>query len=48
MVEQPSLEKETSTSTGRQLWKVTLGVTGLLLVVGLIFLLIGKHIGLPH
>jgi len=48
MVEQPSLEKEVSTATGCRLWSVTLGVTGLLSVLAIIFLLVGKHIGLPN
>jgi len=48
MEQPPSLDKETSTRTGRRLWSVTLGIAGLLILIGLIFLLIGKHIGLPH
>lgn len=47
MVEPPSLQKETSTRTGRRLWMVTLGVTALLILIGIIMLLVGKHIGLP-
>jgi hypothetical protein len=47
-MEQPvSLSKETSTRTGRRLWIVTLGVTALLVLIGIIFLLVGKHIGFP-
>jgi hypothetical protein len=48
MVEQPPLEKEIATPTGRKLWSVTLGAAGLLAVLTIIFLLVGKHIGLPH
>jgi hypothetical protein len=47
MEEQPSLEKETSTKTGRRLWVVTLSISGLLVLIGIIFLLVGRHIGLP-
>jgi hypothetical protein len=42
----PSLSKETSTPTGRRLWIVTLGITALLALIGIVFLLVGKHIGL--
>lgn len=42
-MEQPSLEKEVSTRTGRRLWMVTLGVTGLLVVIGVIFVVLAKH-----
>jgi hypothetical protein len=48
MAQPPSLDKETSTQTGRRLWSVTLGIAGLLILIGLIFLLIGKHIGLRY
>jgi hypothetical protein len=48
MEQPPSLEKEISTRTGRRLWGVTLGIAGLLILIGLIFLFIGQHIGLPH
>ncbi len=41
----PSLNKEMSTQTGRRLWKVTLGTAALLVLIGLIFLLVGNHIG---
>jgi hypothetical protein len=47
MEEPPSLTEETSTRTGRKLWAVTLSVTALLVVIGIIFLLVGHHIGLP-
>jgi hypothetical protein len=45
MLEPPSLQKETSTRTGRRLWMVTLGITALLVVIAIIMLLVGKHIG---
>ena len=47
MEEPPSRSKETSTRTGRKLWTVTLSMTALLVVIGIIFLLVGHHIGLP-
>jgi hypothetical protein len=47
MEQAASLSKETSTRTGRRLWIVTLGVTALLVLIGIIFLLVGKHIGFP-
>jgi hypothetical protein len=47
MEQPPSLEKEMSKRTGRKLWTVTLSVTALLVVIGIIFLLVGHHIGLP-
>jgi hypothetical protein len=47
MVDPPSLQKETSTRTGRRLWMVTLGITALLILIGIILLLVGRHIGLP-
>jgi hypothetical protein len=47
MEQPPSLENEISTKTGRRLWFVTIGISALLGVVVVIFLLIGKHIGLP-
>ncbi len=47
MEQPPSFSKETSTRTGRHLWTVTLGITALLVLIGTIFLLVGKHLGLP-
>jgi hypothetical protein len=47
MEESPSLAKETSTKTGRRLWTVTLGISALIVVIGVIFLLVGRHIGFP-
>jgi hypothetical protein len=47
MEQPPSLEQEKSTTVGRRLWTVTLGVSGLLVVILVIFLLISHHIGLP-
>lgn len=50
MLKIPSAGDEASTPTGRRLWEVTLGVFGVLVVVGIIFLLIGNriyHIGFP-
>ena len=47
MQEPPSLSKETSTRTGRKLWTLTLSVTVLLVLIGIIFLFVGHHIGLP-
>jgi hypothetical protein len=43
----PSLGKEMSTRTGRRLWTVTIGVTALIVVVGIVLLLVGRHIGFP-
>ncbi len=43
----PSLDKETSSPIGRRIWSVTLGVTALLVLLGIIFLLVAHHIGLP-
>ena len=43
MAEQPTLEKELSTRTGRQLWKVSLAMTGLLALIGIVFLVLAKH-----
>jgi hypothetical protein len=43
MADQPTLEKELSTRTGRQLWKVSLGMTGLLGVIGIVFLVLAQH-----
>jgi hypothetical protein len=48
MVQEPSLQQETSTPAGRRLWRLTLSVAGLLLVIGIVFLIIGHHIGLAH
>ena len=48
MVDQPSLQKEVSTRTGRRLWQVTLGITALLILIATVLLLVGKHIGLPN
>jgi hypothetical protein len=45
MVEPPSLQKETSTRTGRRLWTVTIGISALLILIGIIFLLVGKNMG---
>ena len=45
MIKTPSADKEASTPSGRRLWLVTLGVFGLLVVLGIAFLLLGKHIG---
>jgi hypothetical protein len=43
MADQATLERELSTRTGRQLWKVSLGMTGLLVVIGIVFLFLAKH-----
>ena len=48
MDQPPSLQKETSTRTGRRLWSVTLGITTLLILIGIVSLLIGRHIGLHY
>jgi hypothetical protein len=48
MTDQPSLQQETSTRTGRRLWMVTLGVAALLILITIIFLVVGKHLGLPQ
>jgi hypothetical protein len=48
MVQEPSLQQETSTPAGRRLWRITLSVAGLFLVIGIVFLIIGHHIGLAH
>ena len=47
MEQPPSLDKEMSTRPGRRLWMVTLGTTALLVLIGIIFLLVSKHIGFP-
>jgi hypothetical protein len=47
MEEPPSLSQETATRSGRRLWMVTLGVTALLVLIGIVFLLVGNHIGFP-
>jgi hypothetical protein len=44
----PSLSKETSTPSGRRLWMVTLGVTALIVLIGIVMMLVGRHIGLPR
>ena len=43
MADQPTLDKELSTPAGRRLWQISLGVTGLLAVIGIIFLVLAKH-----
>jgi hypothetical protein len=47
MVEPPSFQKETHTRTGRRLWAVTLSIAAVLILIGTILLLVGKHIGFP-
>jgi hypothetical protein len=43
MVDQPTLKKEVSNQTGRQLWKVSLSVGGLLVFIAIVFLVLAKH-----